>query len=350
MTRTSRLAAFALALCLSRLALADDPAPAPQATPPQVEQAVDRAIGYLQTESAAWMNTRKCASCHHAGMAFWALSEARRQGYSIDDKFLTEMTEATLGSPEKMIASGLASGPDTPPDPRPLGRAVNMGTVFLAVAARSLPSLEEGQKQSLKRIAAVIVEKQQADGSWEFFLSRPPMNENQATDAAWILMALQGETGPDAAESSRLALEKGAAWLAGAGLPENHQEKVLRLLLEARAGKPLDAMQPTIDGLLAMQRPDGGWSQTTQSKSDAFATGQTLYALALAGLTAERPEIRRAVDFLVATQAADGSWPMTSRSSPDGKTGGSAKLLTPITCGASSWAALGLSKIAPKTP
>ena len=83
--------------------------------------------------------------------------------------------------------------------------------------------------------------------------------------------------------------------------------------------------------------------------SDAYATGQTLYALALAGDTADRPEIKRAIDFLVATQKPEGSWPMTSRSTPDGKPGG-AKLLTPITCAASAWATLGLARVAPKRP
>ena len=83
---------------------------------------------------------------------------------------------------------------------------------------------------------------------------------------------------------------------------------------------------------------------------DAFATGQMLYTLSLAGLTPERPEIRRAVDYLVATQKADGSWPMASRASPDGKPGGSAKLLTPITCAASSWAVMGLASCGAGVP
>jgi hypothetical protein len=81
--------------------------------------------------------------------------------------------------------------------------------------------------------------------------------------------------------------------------------------------------------------------------SDAYATGQTLYVLALAGYTAERPEIKRAIALLVATQKPDGSWPMTSRSTPDGKPG-SSKLLTPINCGAAAWVALGLARLAPK--
>jgi hypothetical protein len=82
-------------------------------------------------------------------------------------------------------------------------------------------------------------------------------------------------------------------------------------------------------------------------KSDAFATGQTLYALSLAGLTVDRPEVKRGVDFLVATQLPDGSWPMISRATPNGEPG-SASLLTPITCAASSWATLGLSRLVPK--
>ncbi len=225
-----------------------------------------------------------------------------------------------------------------------------MGLPFLAVAARSLPSLNEGQKQSLKLIAEEIVKKQQPDGSWEFFatLRRPPINEAQTTDAAWIIMALEGETGPDAPASQRAALSKAIAWLDAAKVSGIHQDKVMKVLLAARSGKPRDTMQTTIDELLALQRADGGWSQTVpELKSDAFATGQTLYVLSLAGYTAERPAIKRAIDFLVATQRPDGSWPMISRSTPDGRPG-SSKLLTPITCAASSWATLGLARLAPK--
>jgi hypothetical protein len=198
MARSFAFAWFLLGLCLSWPALADEPTSIPRATTPQVHQTVDRAIGYLQTESAAWLNTRKCAACHHVPMPLWALSEAERQGYAIDKKFVAETTESLLGSRDKLMASKVFPNPADPPDPRPQGRGLNMGLPFLAVAARSLPSLNEGQKQSLKLIAEEIVKKQQPDGSWEFFatLRRPPINESQTTDAAWIILALQGKRGP----------------------------------------------------------------------------------------------------------------------------------------------------------
>jgi hypothetical protein len=335
---------------LSPFARADEPAAIPRATPQQVHQTVERAIGYLQTESASWLKTRKCAACHHAGMPLWALSEADRQGYAIDKVYLTETFESLLGSQEKLLASRIFPNPADPPDPRPQGRGLNMGLPFLAVAARSLPSLTDGQQQSLRSIAEEIVKKQQSDGSWEFFatLRRPPVNESQTTDAAWIIMALAGEQTPDAPEPQQAALAKAVAWLDTEQPRDLHQDKALKVLLGVRAGKPRETLQPTIDELLALQRPDGGWSQTVpEPKSDAFATGQTLFVLSLAGETAERPEIQRGIDFLVATQTPDGSWPMISRSTPNGEPG-SSTLLTPITCAASSWATLGLARLVPK--
>jgi hypothetical protein len=339
-----------LGLYLARPSLAGDPASTPRATTPQVQQAVDRAIKYLQTESAAWLTTRKCAACHHVPLPLWALGEAQRQGYAIDKKFVADTVESLLGSKDKLMASRIFPNPADPPDPRPQGQGLNMGLPMLAVAARSLPSLSKRQKQSLKLIAEEIVKKQQPDGSWEFFatLRRPPINESQTTDAAWIILALQGETGPDAPRAQREALSKGMTWLDASKRSDLHQDKTLNVLLGVRSGKPRLALQTTIDELLALQRADGGWSQTVPDlKSDAFATGQTLYVLSLAGLTAERPELKRGLDFLITTQKPDGSWPMISRSTPDGSPG-SAKLLTPITCAASSWATLGLARLVPK--
>lgn len=349
MARPFCFAALFLGFCLSGVTLAGGPAAVPGSTPRQVQRTVERAIAYLQTESGGWVSQGRCASCHHVAMPLWALSEAGRQGYAIDRKFLADTGQATLGSMQKMIASQIVPNPAAPRDPRPMARGVNIGAVFMAVAAQSLPAIDEGQRQSLRWIARQAISKQRQDGSWEFFLSRPPINESQATDAAWILMALQGEAGPDTPESQREALKKGLAWLASAESADNDQVKLLKLLLGLRAGEPRGTLQPSISQLLARQRPDGGWSQTAVLPSDAFATGQTLYVLSLAGYTTRDPAIKRAIDLLVATQKPDGAWPMKSRASPDGRPG-AAKLLTPITCAATAWATMGLARLAPEKP
>jgi hypothetical protein len=353
MPRVFSYVVLSVGLCTTPLARAAGPAPAPsaprRATPAQIHQTVDRSIAYLQAESAAWLSSRGCAACHHVPMPLWALSEARRQGYQIDQKYLANTFEALLGSKDKLMASKIFPNPAEKPDPRPQGGGLNMGLPFLAVAAQSLPVLTEGQKQSLKLIAEEIIKKQQPDGSWEFFatLRRPPINESQTTDAAWIILALAGLQKLGEAPGQQAALSKATTWYNLQKRAELHQDRVMKVLMGVRAGKPRESWQPAIDKLLALQRPDGGWSQTVpEPRSDAFATGQTLYVLALAGYTADRLEVRRGIDFLVATQTSAGSWPMISRATPDGSPG-SAKLLTPITCAAASWATLALTRLAP---
>src|SRR5262249_15414862 len=111
-----------LGLALPRPAAAEEPTP--RATTQQVQQAVDRAIGYLQTESAAWLKTRGCAACHHVPMPLWALSEAQQQGYTIDKKYLSDTTESLLGSKDKLMSSRIFPNPADPPDPRPQGRGL----------------------------------------------------------------------------------------------------------------------------------------------------------------------------------------------------------------------------------
>jgi hypothetical protein len=349
---TLLVALFIVAVSLQPVVAEDpaaSPAPtaAPAATPEQVQQTVARAITYLQTESAAWLSTRGCIACHHVPMPLWALNEAERHGYVIDRKFADETFERAFGSSQKLIDSRLFPGPNDPPDTRPIGQSVNTGAAFMLVASASMPALTEGQKQAVHEVAAHMLTKQRADGGWEFYLSRPPINESETTDNAWLIMALEAATTADSPEPQREALAKAHAWWESLKVPDTQQDKAFKVILAARAGKPRSEQQPTIDELLALQHPDGGWAQLPNTPSDAYATAQTLYALALAGDDASVPHIARAIAFLTSTQRPDGSWLMTSRSSPDGSTGGSAKLLTPITCGTASWATLALSTLVP---
>ena len=72
-----------------------------------------------------------------------------------------------------------------------------------------------------------------------------------------------------------------------------------------------------VRGLLAQQRPDGGWAQLPSLASDAYATGQALVALREAGaLRATDPAYKRGIAFLLKTQLEDGSWYVKSRAIP----------------------------------
>src|ERR1700728_1498359 len=127
MARMPSIFLLTITLSVAAPARAQARAAIPTATAEQIHKTVDRAIGYLQTESAAWLNTRKCAACHHVPMPLWALSEAERQGYAIDKKFVANTTESLLGNKDKLLSSKIFPNPADPPDPRPSGRGLNMG-------------------------------------------------------------------------------------------------------------------------------------------------------------------------------------------------------------------------------
>jgi squalene cyclase len=118
----------------------------------------------------------------------------------------------------------------------------------------------------------------------------------------------------------------------------------MRVVLWTKLGRPRSEWQPWVDAIAKRQNADGGWSQTTELASDAWATGQALYALAAAGCDSHDPVVKRGQGFLVATQREDGSWPMISRPTKPGGEGSTS--LVPITGAGSAWGVLGLVRSA----
>ena len=80
--------------------------------------------------------------------------------------------------------------------------------------------------------------------------------------------------------------DKAAAWLAKNKPNDTTQAAALRLLLKVRAGESAKTLEPDIDQFLRRQNKDGGWGQLSDLPSDAYATGQALYVLNLAGVEA----------------------------------------------------------------
>ena len=81
------------------------------------------------------------------------------------------------------------------------------------------------------------------------------------------------------------------------------------------AGASGSTLKQLAKAILAEQQADGGWRQREGLGSDAYATGESLYALAKAGGVAPwDPAYQKGVRFLLTTQrASDGSWRVESR-------------------------------------
>src|SRR5262249_5919722 len=100
-----------------------------------------------------------------------------------------------------------------------------------------------------------------------------------------------------------------------AAKPVTAEERNMRLLGLHWAGTDPSSLKPLAAEILAAQRPDGGWRQIDTLATDAYATGQSLYALAKAGgVSSSDQAYQKGVSFLLRTQSENGSWRVTSRS------------------------------------
>ena len=299
-------------------------------------------LTYLDEYGANWMESRKCASCHHLAQTVWVLSEAKAAGFKVDEKFLGEVA-AFLAAPD-----GRARIFPDPNDKRPENQQLSGGAVYalFGIAALEKPSKEIRELQA--RAIKHIIEKQEKDGSWPAGSAGPmaPVFDEKATASALIALSLSTFESKDS-ETVKAAWTKTSKWLGERkGDAAELQFHVLKLWLQVKAGDTVGAKASLVT-VFAKQNNDGGWSQRKDAESDAWATGQALYVLSLAGRKPEDPAILKARAFLVKSQLADGSWIVKSRPRSNAPKG--AKNLEPITYASTSWALLGLIRSSPKS-
>lgn len=320
-----QLTTFAALLVLPMVAAAAEPAPSVKGT-------IDRGLAFLAKDSLAFRETKQCAECHHAPFTIWALNEGKRRGYAVDDKALAELTSWAAA---KDIRA------KTPPQQGQID--VNEAPLLLALG------IEAGDAKvaqgDLKKLLTSVLSDQGADGSWKLSYEFRPIGSSPEALTALALLALSAPNAPDMGQSGKAAREKGLKWLRTAHADDEPQVAALRLVLWRRLGLPATEWEPLVKRLRGAQNDDGGWGQTKGAKSDAYATGQALYALAEAGSKSGDQVVRKAQAFLAQTQRDDGAWVMASRAiMRDGKP---PKNLSPITHAGSAWAVMGLLRSSP---
>jgi Squalene-hopene cyclase C-terminal domain/Prenyltransferase and squalene oxidase repeat len=292
---------------------------------------IDRGLTFLARDARAWKSEHNCVSCHHAGLVVWALQEAKQSGRAVDEPVLAELT--------KWVAES-GDGKTGVPRPAARPRALNTKAVWFALSLGADPAPDSVTRNGLKLLLETVKSDQTDDGSWSAWPeTRPPFfGDSDESMTVLATLALQPASGTD--EAAQSVRDKGVAWLVRTKSNDDPQSIALRLVLWQRLGRPAVEWEPLVQRIKDRQNADGGWSQTREMASDAWATGQALYALAHAGIKATEPVIARGRDFLRRTQRDDGSWPMTSRPTRPGSEG--AKSLIPITGAGTAWGILGL--------
>jgi hypothetical protein len=317
-----------LVLIATGAAAADEP----RREPSDVKATIDRGLAFLAGDAVAWRDEHQCASCHHAALVAWSLREARRHGYPVDEPVLGEMTRWIAESGDgKFTQARPAEAPD----------AFSAKAVWFALALAADPERDPVAEAGLKRLLKTVEGEQTEKGSWTPWpRTRPPIfgdSEESMTALAALALLPAAEAGDGPARATR---DRAVRWLAETETDDDPQSVAMRLVLWRRLGRPAEEWSPLVQRIKERQNEDGGWSQSEAMASDAWATGQALYALAHAGIDPDDPTIARARAFLIRTQREDGSWPMTSR--PVEPAGEGSRSLIPITGAGSAWAILGL--------
>jgi len=270
-------------------------------------QAVGKAVALLQTSSFEFFKQSGCVSCHHQYLSAMAVRAARDRGLAVDERGWAEQMRAARfasdGGRERLLQRI-----DAPGSPEGTSYAL-----FGMAASNYAPD------QTTDALVFSLAAEQNLDGSWSLVgglavgLARPPIEDQDIARTAMALRSLQLYGPPGRKAELQGRIEKAGRWLLKAK-PRTTEEQNMQLLGLKWAGAEQQVIEKLAQALRSAQRGDGGWGQNSNLLSDAYATGQALYALhEAAGLSAQDVAYQRGVRYLLTTQLDDGSWHVRSR-------------------------------------
>ncbi len=290
------------------------------------EPAETKALAFLTREVPAWPKENRCYSCHNNGDGARALFAARSRGRSISAAALDDTTQ-WLVRPDDW---------DQKDDESPFKDKRLARIQFAAALAAGIESGAINDRSVLVRAAELVVERQDADGSWH--VDPAGTVGSPATYGRPLATAIAARVLRDAGtERFREPLGKARRWLAE--LPtRNVLEAAAQLIAESTGDDTIESREcrvRCVELLVKAQSRDGGWGPFVRSPPEIFDTALVLVALAPLTERTEVPKmLARGRAFLIASQSADGSWPETTR--PPGATSYAQRLST------TAWATMAL--------
>ncbi|HTF71849.1 MAG TPA: ankyrin repeat domain-containing protein [Edaphobacter sp.] len=267
--------------------------------------AIEKSLPMLQKAGPAVFKQRGCVSCHNNMLPAIAATLARSQGHKIDEQAM-QLENKTLLSVLKPARELLIENGDNIPDLQ----------VTAPYALMTLAAQDYRPDGLTDAVVHNLANKQNVDGSWTLWAPRPPIEYGDIQATALSLRALELYRIEGRRSEFETRVRKAGAWLAKAnpGGASDENWKLLGLFW-SKAGPEQIAQSARL--VLNHQRADGGWAQLPGLGSDAYATGQSLYALAVAGtLDTNSAAWKRGIAYLLKTQQADGTWRVKSRSFP----------------------------------
>lgn len=263
-------------------------------SPEEVRKALAKALPPLQRSAATFVEKRACFSCHHNALPVMMLRMARERGVGIDNAVLNAVEQKTFksgGSLEDVVQARNLS------DPTP-----NDSLLLMAQEAAGAPADEASQIRA-RRLASW----QREDGHWITSDFRPPHSSSVFTATATAIRALRAYMPPQFVDERNHRIASAREWLAR-NRPISTEDASFRLMGLVWSQAPSEQIESARRDLLALQKSDGGWPQLPDYPSDAYSTGEAVFALYQAATPSPN-----GIRFLIRKQADDGTWQVRTR-------------------------------------
>ena len=285
---------------------------------PQVRATASKGLAFLAQSSREWTQQHRCFGCHVQAVTMEALSVGKKHQYAIANSDLGEMVRA--------LKMGVTAGGHT------------TGIAFEGSAwARYDQWVGNNETAELLRYAGELLAVQAQHGAINDDDRRLPVTGGtlettfqaaqtwrqayaRTADEKWLSPMRRAEG---------VLVKQSASFGKGDNVYVQDINFSLLGLLASGVTRTESSAHSLIKLLLARQNQDGGWG-LDKNKTDAFATGQTVYALKLAGYSDSDLPVARGIRYLVSSQDQSGAW----RTYKSGQ-GGAEKAET-------MWAVLGL--------
>jgi len=267
----------------------------PETKARSAKEVVEAATSLLERTSREFFTQSGCVGCHHQVMTAWAASATKRPS-------AMEFT--------KMIAAEFASSQDKLLQRFDPGGG-NDGEGYDAIAMHAAGYQPDAITDALAVHTAMM---QHRSGYWHVGdASRSPIQESEIARTARGMRMLQLYGPPALKPEFEVRIGRARDWALEAHAKTN-DDFTMQLMAAFWGGAPRAKVETLGRALVAMQRADGGWSQNANLASDAYATGESLWALRESGvLKTSDAAYQRGVKHLLGTQWPDGSWYVRSR-------------------------------------
>ena len=272
------------------------------AGPAELQTASSKAIKLMQESQAVWYKKQTCSSCHHALIPEIPINLARQKGVAVDESIAQATTAKSFDFLRDFDAAV---------------QSYNYIDVFFdgwSLVSAHIAGVPPSASTSA--FAQAIASHQRPDGSWSTIDSRPPQAHSRFTTTAICAQAINHYLPVGFNEEKESRLRRARAWLASSK-PRTTEDRAFQLLGLRWTGADVSVLKDAAAKLLAEQLPDGGWGQLPGMKSDAYASGEVLFALREGiGESTTSEAYQRGLRFLLGSQQSDGSWRVSTRLHP----------------------------------